>query len=254
VWAILRTVGRDERGQEGNDGVIASELVAILFTDVVGSTARAAEVGEAAADELRSMHLAHLREAIAATAGTEAKTIGDAIVVSYGGAADAVTGAVAMQRAVERHNRHLDGHEIQMRVGVSVGDATFEDGDWFGTPVIEAARLCAAAEGRQILVNDVVHTLAGSRNEFEVHLLGARELKGLPDPAPCVRGAVACAARRRRIPFPSFVGLSPTFSLAGVPVSSRRSAQRGRRYPTPAGGSAAGYALRPPPTDNAIAA
>ena len=73
------------------------------------------------------------------------KTIGDAVMVSYPGAADALAGAVAMQRAVDRHNRRLEGRRLEMRVGISVGDATFEDGDWFGTPVVEASRLCAAA-------------------------------------------------------------------------------------------------------------
>ena len=123
-------------------------LVSILFTDLVGSTELAADVGDVVADELRRSHFVDLREAIAATGGTEVKTIGDAIMVSYRGAADALAGAVAMQRAVERRNRQLDGRRLTMRVGVSAGDATFEDGDWFGTPVVEAARLCGEADGQ----------------------------------------------------------------------------------------------------------
>jgi class 3 adenylate cyclase len=125
-----------------------SGLVTILFTDLVGSTAHASTVGDPAADEMRRDHFASLREAVAATGGTEVKTIGDALMVSYAGAADALTGAATMQRAVDRHNRRLaDGQTIAMRVGISAGDASFEDGDWFGTPVVEAARLCAAADG-----------------------------------------------------------------------------------------------------------
>jgi adenylate cyclase len=122
-------------------------LVTILFTDLVGSTELASELGDVAADELRRQHFASLREVIAATGGTEVKTIGDAIMVSYRGAADALTGGVGMQRAVERHNRGVSGNPLEMRVGISAGDATFEDGDWFGTPVIEAARLCSDANG-----------------------------------------------------------------------------------------------------------
>ena len=127
---------------------MAAELITILFTDLVGSTELASDIGDAAADELRRDHFASLREAVAATGGTEVKTIGDALMVSYPGAADALAGAVAMQRAVERHNRRIEGQRLEMRVGISVGDATFEDGDWFGTPVVEASRLCAAADGR----------------------------------------------------------------------------------------------------------
>ena len=91
-------------------------LVSILFTDLVGSTELAADVGDVVADELRRSHFVDLRAAIAATGGTEVKTIGDAIMVSYRGAADALAGAVAMQRAVERRNRQLDGRPLTMRV------------------------------------------------------------------------------------------------------------------------------------------
>ena len=49
-----------------------------------------------------------------------------------------------------------------IRVGLSAGDVTWDDGDCFGTPVIEAARLCAVADGGQILAADVVRVL-GSR-------------------------------------------------------------------------------------------
>ena len=129
-------------------------LVTILFTDLVGSTELAAGLGDVAADELRREHFAHLREAIAATGGTEVKTIGDSVMVSYRGAADALAGGVAMQRAVERHNRGAETHRLEMRIGISAGDATNEDGDWFGTPVVEASRLAGPAgrSGRRRLI------------------------------------------------------------------------------------------------------
>jgi len=186
-------------------------LVTILFTDLVGSTELASDLGDVAADELRRHHFADLREAIAATGGTEVKTIGDAVMVSYKGATDALAGGVAMQRAVERRNRGLDQRRLEMRVGVSAGDATFEDGDWFGTPVIEASRLCGAAAGGQILVSDLVRALAGSRCEFTVDPIGTRELKGLPAP-------IAAPTRSRRCSWPG----------------RRRSKARGARSSCPA--------------------
>ena len=66
-----------------------SGLITILFTDLVGWTAHASNVGDPAADEMRRDHFASLREAVVATPGTEVKTIGDALMVSYPGAADA---------------------------------------------------------------------------------------------------------------------------------------------------------------------
>jgi class 3 adenylate cyclase/tetratricopeptide (TPR) repeat protein len=195
--------------------VATSGLVIILFTDLVGSTDRASEVGDHAADELRRDHFASLREAVSATGGTEVKTIGDALMVSYQGASDALEGAAAMQRAVERHNRRLTGGRIEMRIGVSAGDATFEDDDWFGTPVIEAARLCSAAAGNQILASDLVRALAGSRTDLELRPLGAMELKGLPDPLAVCEVVWQIGSTGAEVPLPAFVETNPGFPFAG---------------------------------------
>jgi class 3 adenylate cyclase len=195
--------------------VAEAGLVIILFTDLVGSTELASTIGDAAADDLRRQHFAHLREAIAATGGTEVKTIGDAVMVSYKGAADALAGGVAMQRAVDRHNRGRDDQRLEMRVGISAGDATFEDDDWFGTPVVEASRLCSEASGGQILVSDLVRMLAGSRCEYEVRSLGTRELKGLPDPLAICDVEWRLAHDVTDIPLPTFVDTTPGFPFAG---------------------------------------
>ncbi len=195
----------------------ATGLVAILFTDLVGSTDLATQMGDVAADELRRHHFEDLRGAIKGTGGHEVKTIGDAIMASYSSAADALIGAVAMQRSVARRNLRSEATPLAMRIGISAGDATFEDDDWFGTPVVEAARLCAAAEGGQILVSDLVRTLAGSRSDFELTRLGERELKGLPEPiAVCeVEWADEGMADAGSIPLPGFVEIDPTFPFAG---------------------------------------
>ncbi len=194
----------------------ASGLITILFTDLVGSTAHASTVGDPAADEMRRDHFASLREAVVATGGTEVKTIGDALMVSYTGAADALSGAATMQRAVERHNRRLgDGNTIAMRIGISAGDASFEDGDWFGTPVVEAARLCAAANGGQILASDLVRALAGSRTDLELRSLGGLELKGLPEPLPSCEVVWQIADQITATPLPAFVDTNPAFPFSG---------------------------------------
>ena len=193
-----------------------SGLITILFTDLVGSTELASDLGDVAADEMRRDHFASLREAIAATGGTEVKTIGDALMVSYPGAADALSGAATMQRAVERHNRKLGEGRLAMRVGISAGDAGFEDGDWFGTPVVESSRLCAAASGGQILVSDIVRVLAGSRTELELRSLGELDLKGLPAPlSACEVVWQVASAGDAEIPLPACVDIDPAFPFAG---------------------------------------
>jgi class 3 adenylate cyclase len=192
-----------------------SGLVTILFTDLVGSTELNSDIGDMAADELRGLHFIDLREAIDATNGVEVKTIGDAIMASYSGAAEALNGAVEMQRAVDIRNHRSAGQDLHMRVGVSAGDATFEDGDWFGTPVVEAARLCAAAEADQILVSDLVKALAGSRVDHSLNSLGQRELKGLPHPIDVSEVEWTKEVVESGVPLPGFVDTNPTFSFAG---------------------------------------
>jgi class 3 adenylate cyclase/tetratricopeptide (TPR) repeat protein len=202
--------------RRGSPVVTASAgLVTILFTDLVGSTELGAQVGDLAADELRRDHFTSLREAVVATGGTEIKTIGDALMVSYPGAADALTGAAAMQRAVERHNRRLVDAQISMRIGISVGDATFEDGDWFGTPVVESSRLCAAAQGGQILASDLVRALAGSRTDLELRSVGDLELKGLAGPIAAVEVIWQVVDAITVVPLPAFVDTAPAFTFAG---------------------------------------
>ena len=98
---------------------------------------------------------------------------------------------------------------------MSAGDATFEDGDWFGTPVVEAARLCGEADGNQILVSDLVRALAGTRSEFTVIPLGVRTLKGLPEPLAVCDVEWEVPHEITRVSLPAFVDLAPTFPFAG---------------------------------------
>jgi class 3 adenylate cyclase len=177
AWALARV-----RSSELH---IVSAL-AILFTDLVGSTEAVARLGEERAEELRQAHFALLREALGDHGGTEVKNLGDGLMVAFRAASDAVACAVAMQQALARQNRR-GGEPLAMRVGVAVGEATEEDGDYFGTPVIEASRLCARTEGGEILVTEMTQTLAGSRGGHQFIPLGPLHLRDHRQPAPSGR-------------------------------------------------------------------
>src|SRR3990172_1095170 len=111
----------------------AVETVTVLITDLVGSTGLASRLGPVAADDLRREHFGVLRKAIGGTSGTEIKNIGDGLMVVFQGAADAVACAVSIQQAVERRNRGAEEH-LAIREGIALGDATCEEGDYFGMP------------------------------------------------------------------------------------------------------------------------
>jgi class 3 adenylate cyclase/tetratricopeptide (TPR) repeat protein len=157
---------------------LATEMTAVMFTDLVDSTALMSSLGEAAGDGLRREHFTLLRAAIAASGGREVKNLGDGIMAAFQSASDAVRAAMEVQRSAARRNRRAT-HSLSIRVGISLGDADVEDGDYFGPPVVQAARLCARAGGGEILVADVVRLLAGTRAECQFELVGDLDLKGL---------------------------------------------------------------------------
>ena len=158
-----------------------AQTATILITDLSGSTETRVKLGEERAEDLRRAHDSLLTEQASAHGGNVIKGTGDGLIVAFAGTAEALNAAVAMQQALTAYARR-EGITLPIRVGVSAGDVTFENGDCFGTPVIEAARLCALAEGGEILVADLVRLLARGRFDAELEARGSTTLKGLPEP------------------------------------------------------------------------
>lgn len=162
--------------------VAQTRLLAVLFTDVVGSTRWRASVGDTAAERLREPFDDMLRSTVAACNGTVIKGLGDGIMAVFESATGVIEGAIALQRAVEAERRTVHSAGLHVRVGLSVGDVHVHGDDVHGMPVIEAARLCDAADGDQILCRDSVRALAGSHVGALFAAVGALDLKGLLDP------------------------------------------------------------------------
>src|SRR5205807_6081466 len=156
--------------------------VAILVTDLVGSTELRARLGEEEAERLRRLHDRLLRASVETHAGVAVKGLGDGVLARFPEASGAVAAAVAMQQAAEAHTRRYPDLPLVLRVGLSAGEVTFDEDDCFGIPVIEASRLCAAAEGGQILAADVVRLLARGRGGHEFAAVGELGVKGLVAP------------------------------------------------------------------------
>jgi class 3 adenylate cyclase len=173
--------GKPRNPRESAPVAAGIETVHVLMTDLVGSSALADRVGPVVADDLRVEHFALLRDVLERTGGHEVKNLGDGLMVVFASAARSLGCAVQMQQAIETRNRRAK-ERLGLRIGVSVGDATAREGDYFGVPVVEADRLCAHAEGGQIIVNALVRQLAGSREGHTFRPLGALVLKGISEP------------------------------------------------------------------------
>ncbi len=189
------------------------ETVTVLITDLVGSTGLETRVGPGLADEIRLEHFGLIRGALAETGGKEVKNTGDGLMVAFDSAAAAVSCACLVQQRFERRNRAAT-EQLLVKIGLSVGDATVEGDDYFGIPVIEAARLCDRCSGGQILAKDLVAHLAGARGHAFV-AVGALELKGLPSPMDAVEVVWERRSDERSVPLPGRLQEVPSAGLVG---------------------------------------
>jgi class 3 adenylate cyclase len=187
----------------------------VLFTDVVGSTRMRTELGDEDADAVRREHDARVRDAIGVHGGEAVKTLGDGFLVAFESAGAAVACSVDIQRAIDRQ-AHRGPVAVAVRIGIGAGDVAWEDGDVFGTPVVEAQRLCALAGAGGVLATDAVRLLAGSAAAPYLEDAGELALRGLDHAVRAwrVRWTPRASSRyrwRRRWP-PTASGSSPAAS------------------------------------------
>lgn len=165
--------------------------VALLFSDLQGSTALYERVGDAQAYNMVRDHFALLAGIVRDHDGAVVKTIGDAVMASFGDPANAVKAALAMQAAIADFGQ--EGHDLVLKLGVHMGPSvvvTLNDRlDYFGSTVNMAARLESQSAGGDIVLSRAVADdpavqalLAGvARREESV------ALKGFTDPVGFVR-------------------------------------------------------------------
>ncbi|NKB58255.1 MAG: hypothetical protein GKS00_18165 [Alphaproteobacteria bacterium] len=159
------------------------EFVAVLFTDIVGSTAMTQERGDAGAQLVVHEHNTIVRDALALHGGREIKHTGDGIMATFPQITNAVDGAVAMQEACQRANAANPGLGLGLCIGVNAGEPIHEGGDIFGTPVQMAARVLSKAEGDEIAVSNLVHEMCMGK-DYGFSKKGDYELKGFAEPIP----------------------------------------------------------------------
>jgi class 3 adenylate cyclase len=156
------------RGDTEPDRVLAT----VLFTDIVGSTARAAAAGDSAWQALLKRHHSIVRDQLLRFRGVEHDTAGDGFFASFDGPARAIRCACAIRDAVEA----LD---LEVRAGMHTGECEQLDGKVSGIAVATGARVSAHAGPGEVLVSQTVHDLvAGSGITFDDR--GTHELRGIP--------------------------------------------------------------------------
>jgi class 3 adenylate cyclase/pimeloyl-ACP methyl ester carboxylesterase len=149
-----------------------SVLATLLFTDIVGSTERAAELGDRSWRELLDRHHALVRRELARFRGEEKDTAGDGFFATFDGPARAIRCAQAVVESVR-------GIGLEVRAGVHTGECELHESKVAGIAVSVGARVAGSATPGEVLVTATVRDLvAGSGIEFEGR--DERELKGVP--------------------------------------------------------------------------
>ena len=159
---------RDEAPPDVPDTVLAT----VLFTDLVGSTQLAAELGDRGWRDVLEAHHAAIRRELSRFGGVELDTAGDGFFASFDGPARAIACARAIAAA-------MPALGLQIRVGIHTGECERVGEKLAGLAVNVGARVAAAAGAGEVLVSGTVRDLvAGSGFAFDD--LGERELKGVP--------------------------------------------------------------------------
>lgn len=150
--------------------------VTLLFSDIEGSTRLLQDLGDAYGEVLGE-HRRLLRGVWGEHGGVEVSTEGDAFFVAFADPVAAVSAAVAAQHALGAH-AWPDSGGVRVRMGVHTGSPKVRDGTYWGIDVHYAARLCAAANGGQVLLSSSTAVLV----EVDAEDLGQHALKDFPAP------------------------------------------------------------------------
>ena len=155
--------------------------VTIFFSDIRGFTDYTEQFGDEAAYGILREHNAIVRKQIEAFGGVVVKTQGDSFMVAFTTARGSILCAIAIQRAIAAADQNQAGPRIAIGIGINTGEPIQEGGDYFGSMVNLASRICAAAGPSQILVAETTRHVAGRIESVEFVDRGLHELKGFPE-------------------------------------------------------------------------
>jgi class 3 adenylate cyclase len=193
------------------------EPVALLFTDIEGSTAILERMGDRAWVEVLRRHHTMVRELVALHGGTVVHVAGDGFMIVFADVRDAVACAVAIQRRLAGPDPAL-GASLRVRMGVHRGLVIRDASDLHGRTVVVAARIAARARGGEILVSDVVASCDPAPARIRFRPVGAVALKGLNGREALYSIDWEARSAQKRRP--------PANAPARAPITGRRSLAR----------------------------
>ena len=195
---------------------MARRLAAILIADVVDYSRLMGD------DEARTLAaLAELRQelfepVVAKRSGKVIKRMGDGWIVEYPNVSDAVASAIEVQEGLSEHEI------IRLRIGVHIGDVTFQDEDVYGDGINVAARLEAMAKSGQVLISDTAHQSLDGKAAMQFVGGESHELKNISRPVavwqwPAASDVIAPASTALALPDKPSIAVLPFDNMSGDP-------------------------------------
>jgi adenylate cyclase len=206
-WRILRRLDsgevqltetdKDLRGAETRAST-SRKLAAIVFTDIVGYSSLS-QKDERLAHELLIKHRKLLRPLFSEHNGKEVKTIGDAFLIEFASALDAVNCAIEVQKALYERNLVTPPEErIVLRIGIHLGDVIHEQGDVYGDAVNIASRIEPLAEPGGISISEQVCAQVKNKIGLRVVKKGLVRLKNIHEPMTVYEPILPWAGRKEK--------------------------------------------------------
>ena len=148
-------------------------LATILIVDIVGSTAKAAKLGDARWTKVMGLYYAAVRKELKSSRGKEVVTTGDGVLATFKAPTAGINCATAIRKAV----RTLG---LDIRVGLHAGEYTISGGEMVGLAFHIGTRVAAKARAGEVLVSSAVKDLLAAQSQIRLRDHGSHQLKGVP--------------------------------------------------------------------------
>jgi adenylate cyclase len=193
-------------------------LAAIMFTDIVGYTA-ITQRDEARAMAILERHNSLLRPIFQKHRGREVKTIGDAFLIEFGSALQALQCAIEVQETLSNYDKSAtEEDKLKLRIGIHLGDVISRDNDVFGDAVNIASRIQPLAEPGGICVSDQVQGQVRNKTPYELLKIEQVKLKNVTFPVDVYQVVLPWEPRPTAgVPQTRRLAILPLVSLAQDP-------------------------------------
>ena len=164
----------NQRKSPARSAEVKQAIATILIVDIVGSTARAAKLGDARWSKIMGHYYAAVRKELKSSRGTEKNTTGDGVLATFRTPVAGVSCATAIQKAV----RTLG---LEIRIGLHAGEYTVSGGEIVGLALHIGTRVAAKARAGEVLVSSAVKDLIKAQTEIRLRDHGLHQLRGVPE-------------------------------------------------------------------------